>query len=249
MRALKSGRRSWIFQYRDEHGRTRRIALGDVSAVNLEAARDAARQHAASVTLGGIPSAARSAKRKAVRVLDVVEAYLSHAEGRLRPRSYNEIERHLRSHAATLHHERAETVGRHDISVVLERVAKNSGPVAANRTRAALSAMWGWALRTGMIEADSNPVAFTVRQVETPRDRTLSDTELKAIWAATASDLDFDRIVRLCLLTGCRREEIGRLQWGEAGDDWLVIGALRMKGSRECEALGSTPTGARSAAL
>ncbi len=33
IRALRSGRRSWIFQYRDEHARTRRIVLEDVSAV------------------------------------------------------------------------------------------------------------------------------------------------------------------------------------------------------------------------
>src|ERR1700689_391861 len=33
IRALRSGRRSWIYQYRDEHGRTRRIVLGDGSAV------------------------------------------------------------------------------------------------------------------------------------------------------------------------------------------------------------------------
>jgi len=37
IRALKSGRRSWIYQYRDEHKRTRRIAIGDVSAVSLDA--------------------------------------------------------------------------------------------------------------------------------------------------------------------------------------------------------------------
>lgn len=54
LRALSSGRRSWIFQYRDEHKRTRRIALGDVSAVSLEVARQAARQHAAGVTQGAI---------------------------------------------------------------------------------------------------------------------------------------------------------------------------------------------------
>src|ERR1700722_8283065 len=35
MRTLRSGRRSWIYQYRDEHGRTRRMVLGDVSAVSL----------------------------------------------------------------------------------------------------------------------------------------------------------------------------------------------------------------------
>jgi hypothetical protein len=43
LRVLKSGRRSWIFQYRDAHKRTRRIALGDVSAVSLNDAREAAR--------------------------------------------------------------------------------------------------------------------------------------------------------------------------------------------------------------
>jgi integrase len=36
--------------------------------------------------------------------------------------------------------------------------------------------------------------------------------------------------VRLALLTGCRREEIGGLRWEEIGDDWLLIGAGRMKG-------------------
>jgi integrase len=52
IRALKSGRRSWIYQYRDEHKRTRRIAIGDVSAVNLDTARAVARRYAANVTQG-----------------------------------------------------------------------------------------------------------------------------------------------------------------------------------------------------
>src|SRR5690242_11199216 len=33
LRALKSGRRTWVYQYRDVNGRTRRLALGDVSSV------------------------------------------------------------------------------------------------------------------------------------------------------------------------------------------------------------------------
>jgi integrase len=203
--------------------------LGDVSAVSLEAARDAARQHAASVTQGANPSVQRKSKRGAATVLEVVEAYLRHASARQRPRSYKETERHLRQHAAPLHQERAEGVSRRDIAALLERVAKRSGPVAANRTRAALSAMWSWGLRTGLIETDSNPVTFTVRQVEKSRERTLTDAELKAIWAATAGDGDYARIVRLALLTGCRREEIGGLCWEEVGDDWLLIGGGRMK--------------------
>lgn len=231
MRALRSGRRSWIYQYRDEHARTRRMVLGDVSAVSLEAAREAARQKAASVAQGANPSVERKKKRTAGTVLEVVEAYLVHAKERQRSRSFSGTERNLRVHAAPLHHDRVETVRRGDIAALLGRIAVSSGPIAANRLRAALSALWTWGLRTGLIDADNNPVAFTVRQLESSRDRTLSGAELNAIWAATDNAKDYSRIVRLCLLTGCRREEIGHLRWDEIQNDRIVFGPDRMKGN------------------
>ena len=230
MRALSSGRRSWIFQYRDEHKRTRRIALGDLSAVSLDAARAAARQHAATVTQGGNPSVQRKSTRRAASVADVIDAYLRHAKSRQRARSFKETERHLRGHAAPLHHERMEMVQRRTIAALLEGVKEESGPIAANRLRAALSALWTWSLRTGRIDSDSSPVSFTIRQPEKPRERTLTDAEVKAIWNATDGATDYARIVRLCLLTGCRREEIGGLRWDEIEQDRLIIGAKRMKG-------------------
>jgi integrase len=196
----------------------------------LDAARAVARRHAANVTQGANPSVQRKAKRSAVTLLGVIEAYLRDAKGRQRPRSYKETERHLRHHAAPLHHERAEALCRRDITELLDRVAANSGPVAANRVRAALSALWTWGLRRGLIEADSNPVSFTLKQVEKPRERTLTDEELKAIWKATDEGGDYARIVRLCLLTGCRRDEIGGLRWDEVHEDQLKIGTERMKG-------------------
>jgi hypothetical protein len=122
VRALRSGHRSWIYQYRDEHARTRRIVLGDVSVVSLEDARNAARRTAASVANGSNPSVERKKKRAAGTVLEVIQAYLPHAKGRQKSRSYKETERHLRVHAASLHHDRAEAVRRRDIAAVLERV-------------------------------------------------------------------------------------------------------------------------------
>jgi integrase len=229
LRALSSGRRTWIFQYRDEHKRTRRIALGDVSAVGLDAARQAARQHAANVTRGANPSAERKSKRSAPSVLEVIEAYLRHAKLRQRARSYEETERHLLKHAAPMHHDRAEAVRRADITRLLDRVSEIAGPFAANRVRASLSALWSWGLRAGLIDCESNPVTLTLRHPEKARERTLADTELNAIWAATEGGGDYARIVRLCLLTGCRRDEIGGLRWDEVLPDRLLIGAERMK--------------------
>ena len=198
--------------------------------MSLDTARAVARRHAANVTQGANPSVQRKAKRAAITLLDVIEAYLRDAKTRQRPRSYKETERHLRRHAAPLHHERADALHRRDIAPLLDRVAAASGPIAANRLRAALSALWTWGLRTGLIEAESNPVSFTPKHAEKPRERTLTDEELKAIWKATEGGGEYDRIVRLCLLTGCRREEIGALRWDEVHDDQLKIGTERMKG-------------------
>jgi integrase len=187
------------------------------------------------VAQGSNPAVDRKKKLTAGTVLEVIEAYLAFAKERQRPRSYRETVRHLRTHAAALHHERAETVGRRDITALLERLAKRSGYVAANRVRATLSALWTWGLRTGLIEAESNPVAFTVRYPEKARERVLSDNELKAIWAATGDNSDYSRVARLCLLTGCRREEIAGLRWDEIQADKIVIGPDRMKGKQAHE--------------
>ena len=59
----------------------------------------------------------------------------------------------------------------------------------------------------------------------------LSDDELKAIWAATNDNSDYSRIARLCLLTGSRRDEIGRLRWDEVQTDRITFGPDRMKGN------------------
>jgi integrase len=70
---------------------------------------------------------------------------------------------------------------------------------------------------------DHNPVAGTNKQVEAgPRERSLSDREAAAVWLA-APDNDFGRIVRLILLTGCRRTELGDLKWSEIDTETRTI--------------------------
>ena len=47
-----------------------------------------------------------------------------------------------------------------------------------------------------------------------PRERVLSDAELAEIWKACGDD-DHGKIVRLLILTACRRQEIGGMAWSE----------------------------------
>jgi integrase len=65
----------------------------------------------------------------------------------------------------------------------------------------------------GLVEA--NPTIGTNRPADpTPRDRVLSNAEIAAIWTEAGDD-DYGKIVRLLLLTGARRQEIGGLRWNE----------------------------------
>lgn len=110
-----------------------------------------------------------------------------------------------------------------------------SGPIMANRVRAALSHCFAWAMQQGLVEA--NPVIGTARPApETKRERTLSLAELRTVWLAAGDD-DYGRIVRMLILTGARRDEVGGMAESEldrAGSMW-VLPAARAKNGREHE--------------
>jgi integrase len=80
---------------------------------------------------------------------------------------------------------------------------------------------------------EANPVAGTVKAPAQSRDRVLSDHELAAVWKALPVG-DFGDIVRLLLLIGQRREEIGGLQWSEVNltDAVIILPPARVKNGR-----------------
>jgi integrase len=152
----------------------------------------------------------------------------------MKPRSLAETTRHLKEHAKPLHHAAAAAIGRSDVAELLSKIEHDSGPVAANRVRSSLSAMWGWAVMEG--RQDANPVAATRKRAEATRERVLSDTELALIWNGTGGESDHDRIVRLLMLTGLRRDEIGWARWCELDGDILLIPGARTKNGLPHEA-------------
>jgi integrase len=143
----------------------------------------------------------------------VVDDWLKVRKEDMKPRSHVEWTRHLKQHWKPLHKLMLGAVTRQDIAAQMRTIAKDSGPVSANRARGALSAMFAWAIGEGLCEA--NPVIGTNKAAEEkPRERVLDDAELAAVWKATP-DNDYGRIVRLLMLTGQRRDEIGKLCWSE----------------------------------
>jgi integrase len=234
LRVRTTGAKTWLVQYA-VHGRTRRIFLGPPTLVDASKARSMAKDLLASVRLGGDPAgekvAARAEAANTVRLL--LPRFLSRQRARLKPRSLEETTRHLEQHARPLHGHPVQAVNRRMIAMLLADITERSGPAASNSVRSSISAFLGWCAREGLIEG--NAAAFTNRATEAgARERVLSGQELAHIWRASG-DGQYGALVKLLMLTGCRRAEIGALRWDEIDLDaaTATLSPVRTKNRRK----------------
>jgi integrase len=216
IRLRSGGKRSWIVQYRSGR-QQRRLSLGTVETIDAASARKRAKAALAQAQLGRDPqaekAAARAPKIPELVLEDLVEKYLLVAKRRLKASTYAGIVLHLRKHWKSLHSQEVRNLERRHISAEIGRIAETSGLYGANRSRAALSALFAWAIGEGL--ANANPVVGTNKAIdEVPRDRVLSPDELRLVWQH-AGPSDYGAIVRLLILTGQRREEVGGMLWSE----------------------------------
>jgi integrase len=213
LRLRRSGNkvlRSWIVQYRHA-GKQSRMRLGDVDVVGTEQARIAARKILARVQLGEDPQADRADRREKDQFSfhKVAAEFLAAKRDTVRPRSHFETSRYLtsRRYFKALHSLAIDKITRRDIAAHLVAIKRDSGTITARAAKAAISSFFTWCLRMGLLE--SNPVIGTEDFKPIKRDRVLTDVELAAVWNACDGNDDYDRIIRLLILTGCRRQEVG----------------------------------------
>ena len=167
-----------------------------------------------------------------------VVRYLYRKRLAMKPRAFEEVERHLTNHAAPLHRLRLAEIDRRTVAQRLGEIETASGPVARNRVRSSLSAFFAWAVTEGLL--DTNPVVGTAKLDEGgSREGTLTREELAELWVALDAEPNpqFADILRLLILTGQRREEVGSLRWSEVELDrgLIVLPPERTKNSRQHE--------------
>jgi len=234
IRMREGGSKGFVFQYK-QGTKQRRMSVGTFPALTVEKARQAASGLHAEVRLGHDPAGEKNVRRaRAAETMGaVLPAYLARKAESSKPRSYQEIERHLNKHAKPLHGMQLAAIDRRAIGARLTVIAKDSGPAAANRVRASLSAFFAWCLTQGLI--DLNPVVGTNIEAEADsRDRVLTDAELAAIWR-TAGDDHHGSIIKLLMLTGQRRDEMAGLARSEIDSDagTITLPPARTKNRRQ----------------
>ena len=80
VRALPSGLKTFILQYRNAEGRSRRILVGRYGVLTVEQARDQAKIKLGTIAGGADPAEETTGSREAITVMDVCDWYLTEAE-------------------------------------------------------------------------------------------------------------------------------------------------------------------------
>jgi integrase len=208
-------RRTWVAQYR-AHGRTRRMKIGALEKLSPEEARKAARKILAKVEVGHDPQAEKADRRQQDEhtLKSIAADFLAAKAKAVRANTYRGLEHYLTGpHFKPLHSMPIDRITRRDVAARVAKITTENGSPSAARARAALSAMYAWAMGHGLAEA--NPVVGTLKPTDSkPRERVLSNSEITALWRACGDDA-FGKIVRLLVLTGARRLEACGMRWSE----------------------------------
>ena len=217
-----SGARSWAVRYRNAAGTPRKHTLGSYPGIDLKSAREVAQGVLVEIAKGGDPAAEKKAARAGDKVptdRDLVEKVVDQFVERYakaNQRSWEETKRILdREVVQAWRGRHLATIGRADVHDLLDKIVDRGSPIMANRVLAAFRKLCNWSVDRGIIAA-SPCDKLKAPSAEQSRDRVLSDDELRGLWTACDGiGWPFGPLVRLLLLTGQRRDEVGQMRWSE----------------------------------
>lgn len=268
VRVKPSGLKSYLVQYRNADGATRRLVLGHHGVTTAKRARDLARAKLVEVSEGLDPSAMRHMSREGWTVTQICDWYLEEAEaGRLLGRKRRPIKASTlamdRSRINThirplLGSRRVQGLSLVDIEAMQADVAAGKtakprigggggattgGAGVAARTVSTLHSILEHAVRHGLI--GTNPARGVRRIAGEARDRRLSLAEIrrlgKAIRLAEANGEHPAglAVIKLLLMTGFRRTECLALEWAWVELDRCCVRFPDTKSGAQVRVIGS----------
>jgi integrase len=228
LRVSSKGRKTWCFLYRFK-GEQRRMKLDLYPAMSVAEAHEAWRKARDMVQAGRDPSQIETCAP--TDFASVFEDWIKRDQAKNRSRAG--VKGTVATHVLPKWQHRLITeIGRRDVLDVIDAVVDQGKPTAARRLYSYLHRLFEWAISRDIIK--TNPMVRADKPgAEVRRDRVLSDDELVRVWnAAERLGWPYGPAFQLLILTGARREEIGRLRWSEIDNDIIKLEGSRTKNSQ-----------------
>jgi integrase len=213
-RVTAAGARGFILNYRRKaDGLERRLTLGAFPDWTTMSAREEAKRLKREIDLGADPVGENREARAAATMNDLCSRFEQEVIPRKRPLTQRDYRRHIAvAVRPALGRAKVNAVTFADVDAWHRKISARA-PTQANRALAALSVMFGMAVRWGL-RAD-NPCKGVERNQEHKRQRYLTGPELARVTAALANmrDRGAADAIKLMLLTGARRGETLAARW------------------------------------
>jgi integrase len=218
VRVSQAGTKSYVLT----HGpRRERETLGRVGMISLQEARAEAKRRLAEYTLG-------KNKPQAIAWDTAKEEFLEEKARKLKPRTLADYRYELNKHFKYGQTRLTELLP-HDLYKSLGRMSNT--PAEQRHAFVVLRAFMHWAYRKNYL--DRNPMErMQTPYPYIPRERVLTDDELRRVWLAAGDDT-FGRIVKMLILTGQRRGEITVLTGSMVNTDTITLPSWLAKNKRE----------------
>jgi len=205
VRVRPTGAKSFIIVYRAGTGRMapfRRFTIAAVGKLAPDLARNQAKILLGTVANGADPAGEKRAARPQRGRLafdELAQLYLDQY-AKVRKSSWKNDESYLKRPRAKWKRRPAAEITDDDVAELLEEIGATA-PVSANRTQSILHTLFSWAAEPGRKHVKENPVRNMKRRFnETPRERVLTDSEVKTLWwGLDDPDLPASRPVALAL--------------------------------------------------
>jgi integrase len=211
-------------------GRQTWATVGTDAELKVDPARSKAREILSRIKAGLAPIEAPKPQPDSVAV--VAENWLRRVVDREKHRTAGETRRIIGKYVVPHIGARAfADLRRSEIAKLLDLIQDQHGARMADRTLAVLKSIANW-----MQSRDDDYISPFVRgmrrDTNTPRERTLTDDEIRRIWQLTEGTAT-GACLRLLLLTGQRRTKVIKMCWPDIGTDgtWTIPTEAREKGN------------------
>jgi integrase len=210
-----------IYNHRN---RTRWYHIAAADAISLADARHRAAELMLEVIRGRDPQADKRTERGAGTFADLAEEYLNQY-AKKHNKSWKQaatlISRNVLPRLGKLP---ADGITRADVKALMRSI---EAPITANQTLAAVSAIFSWATKEEILSA--NPCKLVERNETKDRERVLSISEIKLVWAEFGEDM-ISTALKLILLLGQRPGEVSHMRYEHLKDGWWEMPGAACEG-------------------
>jgi integrase len=242
IRVATDGDLTWAPAFRIKGAGVKRPSLGRYEHVKLEAARERMNELKSAARRGidliANEAAAREEHNQSFTIERLIAEYAKRQlYGRLR--TANKTERRIRRALASLMKRKAKDIRRRDLRQIFDAVADRGREAEAEKQRATVQAMFRWALRQDIIEADPSTGLSPYGQ-PVARERVLDIDEIRTLWSwLETGDIPHHiaDILKLQLCLGARVSEVCSIMAEELEQDdskrllWSLPSARSKNGS------------------